>query len=287
MASETKSLVYSAKLLIAPSKASISSVLADPIITSCKSAIQSRGIFALVLSGGSLPSFLGTLSQLFEKAGVDAQWDKWHVLLADERCIPSTDPDSNLRSIRSNFTNAVPIPQNQVYGIDEGLLSSIESTDAVAMAYEEKVLKPLLAKCDGMLDCVVLGFGPDGHTCSLFLGHPLLKEENRLVAPIDDSPKPPPSRITLTFPVLNKLSRQIIFCGAGSSKNRILEGVFGITTKKLNQSNSIVIESGARALSVEMVDPAPYPCGMVRTEQGGDSLVWVVDADAAEGSPMN
>jgi hypothetical protein len=31
---------------------------------------------------------------------------------------------------------------------------------------------------------------------------------------------------------------------------------------------------------VEMVDQAPYPCGMVRPEQGDDRLVWVVDADA-------
>lgn len=76
------------------------------------------------------------------------------MLLADERCVLSTDDDSNLGSILSNFTNAVPIPKSHVYGIDEALLS--ESTDAVATAYENKVLKPLLEKCGGMLDCVVL-----------------------------------------------------------------------------------------------------------------------------------
>jgi 6-phosphogluconolactonase len=88
----------------------------------------------------------------------------------------------------------VPIPKWQVYGINEALLT--ESTEAVASAYEEKILKPLLELSGGMIDCVLLGFGPDGHTCSLFPNHPLLKEQSRLVAPIDDSPKSPLSNYT-------------------------------------------------------------------------------------------
>jgi 6-phosphogluconolactonase len=175
----------------------------------------------------------------------------------------------------------VPIPKWQVYGINEALLS--EPTEAVASAYEEKVLKPLLELSGGMLDCVVLGFGPDGHTCSLFPNHPLLKEQSRFVAPIDDSPKPPRSRITLTFPVLSNLSRRIIFCGAGSSKRPILSAVFRPTTHQLiSESTDQTYFSSAKAMTVEMVDPSPYPCGMVRTAQGDDTLVWVVDRDALE-----
>jgi 6-phosphogluconolactonase len=173
----------------------------------------------------------------------------------------------------------VPIPKCQVYGIDEALLC--ESTELVASTYEEKVLRPLLGISSGMIDCVILGFGPDGHTCSLFPNHPLLKEQSRLVASIDDSPKPPPSRITLTFPVLNNLSRQIIFCGAGSSKRQVLSAVFRSAMREMiAESTDQGQRSAAKTLTVEMVDPAPFPCGMVRPAQCSDSLVWVVDADA-------
>mmetsp|Transcript_22982 Transcript_22982/g.46983 ORF Transcript_22982/g.46983 Transcript_22982/m.46983 type:complete len:134 (-) Transcript_22982:750-1151(-) len=125
------------------------------------------------------------------------------------------------------------------------------------------------------------GFGPDGHTCSLFPNHPLLLEENAFVASIDDSPKPPPSRITLTFPILNKLSRKVIICGAGSTKSAILTEVFGESSELVGFAVSNV--EGAKAYDATLNDPTPHPCGMVRPVRIG-SLVWVVDVDAAKES---
>jgi len=57
--------------------------------------------------------------------------------------------------------------------------------------------------------------GPDGHTCSLFPGHPLLKEECLMIAPISDSPKPPSERITMTYPLMRKC-RQVAFVVTGT-----------------------------------------------------------------------
>lgn len=67
--------------------------------------------------------------------------------------------------------------------------------------------------------------GPDGHTCSLFPQHALLQERGCLVAPISDSPKPPPNRITLTFKAI-ELARAAIFVCAGAGKAEKIHQVF-------------------------------------------------------------
>ena len=183
---------YGARIVVAPSKSEIPPALHRPIVEACSSALNERNVFVIALSGGSLPSFLSTLSDAFEESGVDPSYDKWRVLLADERCVPSTHGDSNIKALRENFLGKVPVPPERVYGIDESLLSDGHSTAEVADEYERRALMPILAESGGKIDVAVLGFGPDGHTCSLFPGHDLLTEEGRLVAPIEDSPKPPP-----------------------------------------------------------------------------------------------
>lgn len=74
-------------------------------------------------------------------------------------------------------------------------------------------------------DLLLLGVGPDGHTASLFPGHRLLNVTDRLIAYISDSPKPPPQRITMTFPLINN-ARFSIFAVAGSGKAEIVKAIF-------------------------------------------------------------
>lgn len=266
-------------MIVADSLESLASHLNIHIASLARQAIAARGAFTVALSGGSLPSFLSTLEKAF---GVDAaaHWDKWHILLADERCVPESDDDSNLKSLRDKFLSAVPgIPESHIHGIDPSKLD--ESTDAVAVDYEKVVKETLQSYSGGCLDLAVLGFGPDGHTCSLFPNHALLNETERWVAPITDSPKPPPNRITLTFPVLNQYTRHVIVCGAGGSKGPILEKVVKVALEDKTSTK----ENEAHKYQIQIQrDPAPFPCAMVdptvSSENEPPSLTWIVDADA-------
>lgn len=88
--------------------------------------------------------------------------------------------------------------------------------EEAAQDYTEKLKKAFGGK-EFKFDLLLLGMGPDGHTCSLFPNHPLLDEKKLQVAAITDSPKPPPERITLTYPVINN-ARNCIFAASGAGK---------------------------------------------------------------------
>lgn len=69
---------------------------------------------------------------------------------------------------------------------------------------------------------LLLGVGPDGHTCSLFPGHRICDETSVWVAPVTNAPKPPPSRITLTFPVVNN-AEYCVFAVTGVAKAEVIK----------------------------------------------------------------
>jgi 6-phosphogluconolactonase len=298
-ASETK---MKASLILCPSKQEVALHLNDLILECATKAIAERGAFSVALSGGSLISFLAQLDRETNHPGVDdsnshesdggdkPQFDKWHVILADERLVPLSDPESNLGALQAQALSTVAIPRSQIHGASQDLIRD-GSPEDVALDYEEKV-KSVLALTGGSLDLAVLGFGPDGHTCSLFPGHDLVlkgsddsESARRWVAAVVDSPKPPPRRITLTLSTLNQRTRRIIFCGTGSSKLPILELVF---SSVFDPSGNGSRSSATRILDATMTDPPPFPCAMVRPVAGGDSrnVTWIVDAEAMDGIPV-
>ena len=108
-------------------------------------------------------------------------WRRVHLYWGDERCVPPDSERSNYGMAHEAFIRHVPIPDGNVQrmrGEDEperggeGLRAA-----ALAAAGPRRHSQADLP----VLDFVVLGLGPDGHTASLFPHSPRSAVEERLV----------------------------------------------------------------------------------------------------------
>ena len=220
--------------------------------------------FRLAVSGGSLPSIL-TYSPSALLTNPNTKWSCWEIFFADERAVPLADPDSNYGLLKKTVLDNIPDdhPQGKptVVPIDESLLTGETGhTQDIADAYEQELIKSFAAKDSVKVptfDLILLGCGPDGHTCSLFPGHQVLRDDNAWVAAIEDSPKPPPKRITLTLSVVTH-ANHIVFVATGEGKKEVLKTIFEQPEEGL-------------------------PCSLVNTQGGGDKVSWVTDDKAIQG----
>jgi len=147
-----------------------------------------------------------------------------HVFYADERVVPLDHEDSNHRLASELLFSKVSIPPKNIHTIDVSLLDDLEE---LSDAYEKELIREFAQRDSArfpVFDLILLGVGPDGHTASLFPGHELLSENDRWVAYIEDSPKPPPRRVTFTYPVINHAAR-VAFVATGANKVKILQDI--------------------------------------------------------------
>lgn len=181
------------------------------IAEAARRAISARGRFLLALAGGNTPRRLYRVLAA-EEHGVD--WGRVEFLFSDERLVPLDDPESNYRMARETLLDHVPARPERVHPVPTSL------PPAEAAAAYEATLRSLLDPRDPRLDLVLLGMGPDGHTASIFPGSPLVRVGilgTALCAPVMDSPKPPPQRLTMTPRVIND-ARHVLILVAGEDK---------------------------------------------------------------------
>jgi 6-phosphogluconolactonase len=183
-----------------------------------RESIADHGALTVAISGGSLPKILS--KKLALNKNVD--FSKWHIFFADERCVPHDHPDSNYLEVKKSLLDHIPsLPTENIHTINQDFASN-KDAESAATEYQQQLTQYFGQSI--VFDLILLGMGPDGHCCSLFPGHPLLDETTRLVAPIYDSPKPPPERITLTYPVVNK-AKLVVFVTAGDGKKDMVQKI--------------------------------------------------------------
>lgn len=179
-------------------------------------AIRDRGRFAVALSGGSTPRRLYELLTLPPyRQAVD--WSRVHLFFADERFVPPMDSESTARLVRETLLNDMPIPAENFHPMP----TEDDPPETCAARYAETLAR-FFGAPGPELDLVLLGMGPDGHTASLFPGHP---DHPGQVAAVHDSPKPPPVRLTLTLEALRR-ARKVLFLVTGADKADTLKSVY-------------------------------------------------------------
>jgi 6-phosphogluconolactonase len=154
------------------------------------------------ITGGSTPR------KAYERVASERpDWSGVDVWFTDERCVP---PDHE----HSNFRMANEALLSRIGGATVHRMKGELGPEAGAAEYESEV-EEAGRPAFGL---ILLGLGPDVHTCSLFPGDDALAERERPVVGVETPGMAPlVPRITLTLPVVNA-SRQIVFLVTGEDK---------------------------------------------------------------------
>lgn len=239
------------KVEVLPDSATVANWVADALVADLADAIVRHGQAIWVAAGGSTPAAAyDILAQRYAQA---IAWESVTIVMGDERCVPVGDADSNSeqlsqRLLRHDGTNRASFLRPRAELGAERAAS--EYADVLASLDRAPSGSP-------RLDHVWLGMGEDGHTLSLFPNNPALDADGPLVAPVFNSPKPPPNRVTLTFDALKGANHCLILATGVGKRDAV--------TSALSGDSSLPV---ARAAQV--------------VESSGGQVTWVLDAAAAD-----
>ncbi len=174
-----------------------------------------RGVAHIVLTGG------GTGVKLLKHLGDHGEaidWSAVHLYWGDERYVPADDDDRNDKQAREALLDHIDIPAANVHAMPASDGEFGDDIDAAALAYEQVLAANAQQGAPTPdFDVHLLGMGGEGHVNSLFPHTPAVRETVRQVVGVTDSPKPPPRRITLTLPAVQR-SREVWLVVAGAEK---------------------------------------------------------------------
>ena len=176
-------------------------------------------------------------------------WSRVELWWGDERFVPADDAERNAKQALDLFAAPLALNPDRVHEMPAsggGL-----ELDRAAEAYAREL-------DDVVFDICLLGMGPDGHVASLFPEHPSSYAEGTVI-PVRASPKPPPERISLTLPVINR-SHEVWFVVSGADK------------------------AAAAKMALLGAGPMQVPAAGV---SGAERTLWLMDRDAAAELPTD
>ncbi len=224
------------------------------------------------LTGGTMGTrVLGEMALSPLRDAVD--WTGVHVWWGDERFLPAGHAERNETQARNALLDGIPIPAENIHPVPASDAPGIASAEDAAAAYAAELARFATSgggRAGGVADAerdtsddagpavpafevLLLGVGPDGHVASLFPGRDTLAVTDRTAVGVHDSPKPPPERVSLTFPAI-EAATEVWLVVAGADK----------------------ADAVARALTEGPLAETP-----ARGVRGRRATLWLVDIAAA------
>ena len=222
-------------------------------------AVAARGHASLVLTGGGIGTRV--LAELAAAPARDAvDWRHVDIWWGDERFMPAGDPERNETGAREALLDHVDASPDRVHAMPPSDGPDGPDPEAAAARYAQWLLeasRPEDHSSVPSFDVLLLGIGPEAHVASLFPGMPALYEEERTVVAVHGSPKPPPTRLTLTLPAITA-AREVWIIASGADK------------------------AGAIRLALSSAGPVQVPAAGAR---GRQQTLFLLDRDAAARVP--
>lgn len=245
------------QVIVEKDKQALAQKAADQVVADLNEVIARNGSVSWGLAGGSLPPLAYGI--LADTASDKVDWTKVNFVDSDERLTPFVSEDSNWGIFKRAFLDKVPQAGGQIAppATDVKVEGAETKADATAQAYEQELVSKLPQTEQGVprLDVVWVGMGPDGHTLSLFPNHPSSTEPTgRLVAPTYDSPKPPATRITLTFKALTGVQKLVIIAAGEDKADNVKEAFDNPESLPIGRAARTVLQAGGQV--VWMLDEA-------------------------------
>ena len=202
---------------------SVADNTAAKLIEKLVSLLSVKDEVHLVLTGGTVG--IATLASLWANPARNAiDFTRVNFWWGDERFVASDSSDRNALQAKNALLKNLKLNDVKIHefpSADNGL--DLQHAAADFAAHVETV-KP-------HFDLVLLGMGPDGHIASLFPGKPLPETGLWIIAE-EDSPKPPPQRLSFTYEALNSAD-EVWFVVAGADKQDAVAVAMGDQPEKL------------------------------------------------------
>jgi 6-phosphogluconolactonase len=198
-----------------PGPDALAAAAAGAWLDEIESAGRAGKNLCVALSGGRITQkfFAETVAQAKARG---TAFDCVHFFWADERCVPPGDPESNFKLADERLFKPLNIAAEKIHRLrgEDSPQSAVQAAEA-----ELNKVAPKNSEQFPVFDIIFLGMGEDGHIASLFPNASAKLMDTRVsFLVVEDSPKPPPTRISLSYKaILAAKNIWVLVSGAGKA----------------------------------------------------------------------